>query len=881
MEPIAIIGMSCRFPGANQTEALWKLLRDKENAITEVPPDRWDVNYYYTEPPATRGKMCTRWGGFIERVDQFDAAFFGISPREACFMDPQQRLVLEVAWEALEHAGVAATNLAGSNTGVFVGVSNYDYNRLLCRDPATMDAYSSTGTILAITANRLSYLLNLRGPSIAVDTACSSSLVSMHLACQSLRSGESNLAIAGGVNLILSPEVTIILSQGGLMSPDGRCKAFDEGANGYVRSEGCGILILKRLSDAQRDGNNSLALIRGSAVNQDGCTNGLTAPSATAQQAVIRQALANAEAQPNQLSYVEAHGSGTRLGDIIETRALRSVLLEDRSAERPCAIGSIKTNIGHAESAAGVAGLIKVILSLQHNTIPANLHLNKLNPYIRFENTPLFVPTEARPWHTNGVRRLAGVSSFGIGGTNAHLIIEEAPEQAPTVHAPEGSLQLLPLSAKTAHDLGAMIRNYKSFLAEQNIEPLADLCFTASCGRSHFPHRVAFRAKSIEHLREQLSAVSDQAASEESYSRQVTNWQTPVVAFLFTGQGAEQLGFGHKLYETELAFREIIDRCDEFLGKRFDRTLASLLYPNAASSQAKIEAVHASLFAFGFQCALAELWRSWGIKPMGVLGFGFGEFVAACVAGVFTLEDGLKIVEEFSGLTDSLIHPAARASTPAEGAHAYGAIESQSASPAGAAYIPEEPLPSRETEGVRLLLHRSEADGNGVRVFSSPRTSPFSVNDSRLTSLYKTAAEISYSVPQTNLISSVTSETVDVKAISSTEHWRNLLHEEMQPVKAFESLRGLGISILLEMGLRTDVGELGAECLFENSGVLLNSLSEKKDDWEQTLESLGDIYERGVEVNWAAFYGKGAHRLVPLPTYIFERKRFWFDNAES
>src|SRR5205085_2451281 len=275
MRPIAIIGMSCRFPGANHPEALWQLLRAGGDAITEVPPDRWDVTKYYTEPPATQGKMCTRWGGFIEQVDKFDAALFGISAREASYMDPQQRIVLEVAWEALEYAGVVAANLAGSNTGVFIGVSNFDYNRLLCRSPATMDAYSSTGTILAITANRLSYLLNLRGPSIVVDTACSSSLVSVHLACQSLRTGESDVALAGGVNLILSPEVTIILSQGGLMSPDGRCKAFDASANGYVRSEGCGILVLKRLADARRDGDNILAVIRGSAVNQDGSTNGL------------------------------------------------------------------------------------------------------------------------------------------------------------------------------------------------------------------------------------------------------------------------------------------------------------------------------------------------------------------------------------------------------------------------------------------------------------------------------------------------------------------------------------------------------------------------------------------------------------------------------
>jgi acyl transferase domain-containing protein len=338
MEPIAIVGMACRFPGADSPAALWKLLQDGRDAITEVPGDRWNVDDYYDPVPATPGKMHTRWGGFLDQVDCFDAEFFGISAREACFMDPQQRLVLEVTWEALESAGIVPDRLAGSRTGVFIGISNFDYNRLLCRDFSTMDAYSSTGTILAIAANRLSYLLNLRGPSLAVDTACSSSLVTVHLACQSLRCRESDLALAGGVNLILSPEVTIILSQGGLMSARGRCHTFDENADGYVRSEGCGVVVLKRLSDALRDGDRIRALLRGSAVNQDGGTNGLTAPSATAQQAVIRDALANAEVAPGQISYVEAHGSGTRLGDIIEFRALKAVLLASREPDHRCAI---------------------------------------------------------------------------------------------------------------------------------------------------------------------------------------------------------------------------------------------------------------------------------------------------------------------------------------------------------------------------------------------------------------------------------------------------------------------------------------------------------------------------------------------------------------
>ncbi len=495
MEPIAVVGMSCRFPGANGSGALWKLLRDGADAITEIPPDRWDVERWYAPTPEP-GKMYTRWGGFLDEVDRFDAEFFGISAREASFMDPQQRVVLEVAWEALEDAGMPPAGIGGSNTGVFVGVSNYDYNRLICRDPATMDAYSSTGTILAITANRLSYLLNLRGPSLAIDTACSSSLVSVHLASQSLREGESDLAIAGGVNLILSPEVTVILSQGGLMSPDGRCKSFDSSANGYVRSEGCGIVILQRLSDALREGRTIHALIRGSATNQDGLTNGLTAPSGTAQQRVIRRALANAGVSARELSYVEAHGSGTRLGDIIEWRALKAVLFEDGVGDQSCAVGSIKSNIGHTESASGIAGLLKVILALGHETIPPNLHLKQMDAHLRGERAPLFVPTEPRPWTAGGAPRFAGVSSFGLGGTNAHVILESARPSARALAPPPGPY-VLPISSATPHGLRALVQRYDAFLAEHDERLLADVAYTAACGRSHFTYRAVLTGDSL------------------------------------------------------------------------------------------------------------------------------------------------------------------------------------------------------------------------------------------------------------------------------------------------------------------------------------------------------------------------------------------------
>ncbi|MBE9151497.1 polyketide synthase, partial [Coleofasciculus sp. LEGE 07092] len=425
MEPLAIIGIGCRFPDAKSPEAFWQLLRNGVDAITEVPPNRWDIEALYNPEPVTPGKMNTRWGGFIDQADHFDPGFFCISPREAERIDPQQRLVLELAWEALEYAGIAPEQLAGTRTGVFIGISNSDYNRLLYQNLARIDAYYGTGTAFCIAANRLSYLLDLRGPSIAVDTACSSSLVALHLACQSLRSRESNLCLVGGVNLILSPEGTITFSQARMMAADGRCKTFDARADGYVRGEGGGIVVLKRLSEALSDHDNILALIRGSAINQDGLSNGLTAPNGPAQRDVIRQALENAGVAPNQISYVEAHGTGTILGDPMEVKSLKAVLMENRSPDQTCGLGSVKTNIGHLESAAGIAGLLKVILSLQHQEIPPNLHFQQLNPYIPLAKTPFFIPTTNQPCSTDQQSRLAGVSAFSFGGTNCHVILEE------------------------------------------------------------------------------------------------------------------------------------------------------------------------------------------------------------------------------------------------------------------------------------------------------------------------------------------------------------------------------------------------------------------------------------------------------------------------
>lgn len=644
-EPIAIIGIACRFPGgANDPESFWQLLHDGADAVREIPSSRWDVDAYYNPNPEASGKMYVRQGGFLDvAVDEFDAQFFNISPREAVSMDPQQRLLLEVSWEALENAAQAPDKLSGSKTGVFIGICNSDYSQLL--QPlglSNIDVYSATGNVFSVAAGRLSHLLGLHGPTLAVDTSCSSSLVSVHLACQSLRSEECRLALAGGVNLMLSPQGAIAMSRMRALAVDGRCKTFDAAADGYGRGEGCGIIILKRLSDAISDGDNILALIRGEAVNHDGHSSGLTVPNGLAQRAVIREALEVAKVEASQISYIEAHGTGTALGDPIEVRTLGAVLGKKRSKEQPLMVGSVKTNIGHLEPAAGVASLIKVVLAMQHGEIPPHLHLTKVNPHISLQENNLTIPKEATPWTVEeGQRRLAGVSAFGMSGTNAHLVLEEAPVRQAVPSEVERPLHLLTLSAKSEAALKELARRFESYITAHPSASLENICFTANTGRSHFAYRLAVVAKSLAQVRQHLSTfVADQQQAVVPCNNQ------PKIAFLFTGQGSQYIGMGRKLYEQAPTFRQALDQCDELLRPHIKQSLLSILYPEPEANSPLNNTAYAQPALFALEYALAQLWQSWGIQPTVVMGHGVGEYVAACIAGVFSLKDGLRLVCE-------------------------------------------------------------------------------------------------------------------------------------------------------------------------------------------------------------------------------------------
>jgi acyl transferase domain-containing protein len=812
MEKIAIIGVGCRFPGADNPTAFWELLSNQIDAVTELSsrPYDWDALHQHSVVPTTESNSIK--GGYLENVEDFDPHFFQISPKEAERLDPQQRLVLEVAWESLENAGIISKQLSGTKTGVFLGASNYDYGMILAQENAQINAYNAAGTGLCIIANRLSYLLNLQGPSLVIDTACSSSLVAVHYACQSLLNRESNLCLAGGVNLVLSPPATISLSHSQMMSKDGHCKSFDADADGYVRGEGCGVIVLKRLADAVRDGDNIQGVIAGSAVNQDGLSNGLTAPNGLAQQAVIRQALSNAEIKPAQISYVEAQGTGTPLGDSIELNALKTVLMEGREADQPCSIGSVKTNIGHLEAAGGIAGLIKVVLSLQKGQIPAHLHLKKLNPYIKIDQTPLSIPTELQEWTTTEDVRRAGVSAFGFGGTNSHIVLESAPavvkkEKENICDRPS---HILTLSAKTEPSLQELVSKYKHHLETDTDQKLADICYTANTGREHFQYRLAVVANSKEELISQLAAFTEGEQTSSLVSNKASKKQ-PKIAFVFTGQGSEYINMGRELYETQPIFRQTFDQCNQILRPYLEHSLLDVIYPDKTGK--KIAYSQPALFAIEY--ALSKLWQSWGIKPKTVVGYDLGEYVAATIAGIFSLEDALKLIVEKGKLIQRLA----------------------------------------ETEKIPALV------SPGVAVTSTKESQSLETTNLQITDNLKIAEfraianQINFHPPQIKIVSSINSKLAD-QEIANPEYWVNHLTDSVQCTDSIPTLDEIEDQICLQ---------IGSSC----------------DSWSTILSSLGQLYVAGAKVDWQEFDSNYQRQKVTLPTYAFQREKYWITTSNQ
>ena len=879
-EPIAIIGIGCRFPGAQGPGAFWRLLCDGVDAISEVPAVRWDAEKFYDQNMLTPGKMNTRWGGFLPKVNEFDAAFFGISPREAERMDPQQRLLLEVVWEALEDAGQVPERLSSTRTSVFIGIANSDYSRMQFSDPELSDAYAGTGSAFSVAANRISYLFDWRGPSMAIDTACSSSLVAVHLACQSLLNGESTLAVAGGVNLILSPELTVNFTKAGFMAPDGRCKAFDASADGYVRGEGVGVVVLKPLSQALAEDDPIYAIIRGSAINQDGRSNGLTAPNRQSQEAVLREAYQHAGVKPGCVQYVEAHGTGTALGDPIEAKALGSVLALARLTDDPCLIGSVKTNIGHLEAAAGIAGLIKVALSLKHSAIPPGLHYSKPNPYIPFDELPLRVQTALTPWPSHDGPALAGVSSFGFGGTNAHVVLAEAPH-VPIETEEKASIApyLLPLSARSATALHQLARQYQDYLATEEVS-LSDICYTAGTRRDHHDYRMAVVARTSEELSLNIEQYLKGEAATGAYTAHKETTGSPQLVFIFPGQGSQWPGMGQELLAREPVFAEALSQCEQAMKPHVDWSLLDVLTKEQEQALLeRIDVIQPTLFAI--EVALAALWRSWGIVPAAVAGHSMGEVAAAYVAGALSLEDAVRVICRRSKLLRRV---------SGQGAMALVELSLQQAEQVVAHYSdrlsvavsnsPRTTVLSGETAALEEVLHNLEQHNVFCRRIKVDVASHSPQMDSLRDELLSVLDGLDPQISAIPMYSTVTGALCTGREFDAT-YWVRNLREPVRFASTIQQLAEGGHTLFLEMSPHPILLPAIAEGLrhSQHDGFAFPSLRRAEDERGVLLESLGALYAHGYPVDWRKLYPKGT--CVTLPTYPWQREHFWVETHET
>ncbi|MBF0289588.1 MAG: type I polyketide synthase [SAR324 cluster bacterium] len=883
-EPVAIIGMGCRFAGgADSPEKFWELLEQGKDTIVEVPPDRWPIDQYYDPDAQAAGKMYSRYGGFLDEVDKFDCSFFGISPREAASLDPQQRLLLEVSWEALENAGQSIEALKESATGVYIGIFSYEYGgvRLVSGILDEIDPYSVTGVAHSIAAGRISYLFGFQGPNMAIDTSCSSSLVALHLAAASLQRRESNLALAGGVNFIISPECQIGFSKLNALSPDGHCKTFDASADGIGRGEGCGIVVLKRLSDALCDRDPILAVIKGSALNQDGTSNGLTAPNGIAQQQVIRQALKNAQLSPQDVSYIEAHGTGTPLGDPIEIRSLTKIF-----PDQELCIGSVKTNLGHLESAAGVAGLMKVILSLEHEKIPPHLHFNTPNPHISWDELSFIIPKESNPWPKTEKPRIAGVSAFGLSGTNAHVLIGEAPKESERVNLVERPLHILNLSAKKEESLRELALRYQEYLDQMDNTAkteMGDICYTANTGRSHFPKRLSVIGESITAIKQKLSEFLKGTITKGCFQSTDSAKINLDPVFLFTGQGSQYCGMGRGLYETQPLFKEVLVQCDELFKAYLNDSIISLLYSGDIPENIIHQTLYTQSTIFSIEYALAKLWKSWGVKPSVVMGHSVGEYVAACIAGVFSLEDAVKLVATRGKLMQAL-PSGIMAAAFVEEKDALQMLQGfEDKVSIAAVNTARSVVISGETESIHAVLAKFKEADTSFRyqllkvshAFHSP------MMGSILEEFRTVALQINYSKPKLPIISNLTGKPIQVPIENSPLDWAKYWTRHIrEPVRFYDSINYLeqeGYELFLEIGATPILSGLGIQNMSPNKGLWLPSLRQEQDNWGQILDTLAHLYIHGLKIDWTGFDRPYSRRKVILPNYPFQRERHWVE----
>jgi acyl transferase domain-containing protein/acyl carrier protein len=890
-ERIAIIGVGCRFPGGvSSKDSLWKLLIEGREGVVEVPPDRWNVERYYDAEPGVAGKSIVSRGGFIDAIDQFDPQFFGISPREAPYVDPQHRLLLETAWEAIEDAGLVLDFERGTDLGVFVGISHNDYQGIQSTsfDHFNIGPHTPTGSAHSIAANRISYCLNLRGPSVAMDTACSSALTAVHTACEHIWAGRGDAALAGGVTVMITPGGFIGFSQAAMLSPEGRCAAFDASASGFVRGEGAGMVLLKRLSLAIADGDPIQGVILGTSINQDGHTNGIMLPSPEAQTRLVQDACRDAGIAPEEIGFVEAHGTGTAVGDPIEAHALAEALCGNRSADAPLAIGSIKTNLGHLETAAGVAGLLKAMLVLKHGQIPPSLHFSTPSPHIDFEKLKLRVPTQLEPFPNGTAERIAGVNSFGFGGANAHVILAEPPP-----HQPEKSLAIpgyrpwpVMLSARSEKSLQISAANLSAWVKEHanangGSPVLSDLTYTLGARRNHHPHRLTLVTSNWAELTEELDAFAKKEESPKIRAAfTARREQTPRIGFIMSGQGPQWWGMGRDLMQHEPVFRETIERCDAALSPwaRFS-LLEELGRSEEMSEMSRTEIGQPSIFAM--QVALAALWKSWGVQPSAIVGHSVGEIAAACVAGIVPLEEAARIVALRARLMESCGRGEGTmlaVGLPEDEALALIARHDQTVT-ISAFNGPRSITLSGPRVSLEAMAAELESQGAFARLVRVDH--PFHHPLMRPASEALEAALADFK-PQPGAIPFFSTVTGDRCAGEScvAAYWARGIREPVRFAPAVAALADFGVDVWLELNAHPALAHSTQECLTARGDkAIVISSARREREFESMLETAMVLHRAGVALDFSAM--TPSRHLLSLPAYAWEKTRWWHEASDA
>ncbi|NOX49264.1 MAG: acyltransferase domain-containing protein, partial [Gammaproteobacteria bacterium] len=885
-EPIAIVGIGLRYPGNSSTlDEFSEFLYEGRSGIVDIPDSRWDLAAYYSDDPQAKGKTVQSKGGFLDQIDEFDPKFFNISPKEANYCDPQHRLLLECSWNALESANIDPITLRDSNGGVYIGIAQFDYglnaSRLSAEDLA---GNIGTGTAHSAACGRLSYFLGWRGPCMSIDTACSSSLVALHIAVQGLRRHECDIALCGGVNAIHHPRNHIVFSQSNMLSADGYCKTFDDSADGYSRSEGCGVLVLKRLSDAKHDGDRILALVRGSAVAQDGESGGLTVPNGIAQVALMREALKSGLLEPKDIQYVEAHGTGTSLGDPIEVGAINSVFAESHTRKNPIKIGSIKSNLGHMEAGAGTCGIIKVVQQLQNGLFYPHVNLKTPSRHIPWDSYIVSVPTEVQPWDAD--RRRGMVNSFGFAGSIACVVLEQAPPQTSSSQTSASEIQqdefpIFTVSAKNAAALRLQVKRYQQFICETPDIELGELCYTANVGRVDLNARFAVGVTSLDELGSQLDSYLAENRTSDNRSGEFRGGN---VAFLFTGQGSQYIGMGKALYTRYPVFRRHVDKCDQLFEPHLGCSIKALIF--GLKKTAEID-IHQTLYTqpslFVLEYAMARLWMSWGIKPSVLLGHSIGEIVAATIAGLFSLADGIKLVAARARLMQSVSAKGGMVAVQAKVNDVTPLLKGYDDVSFGAINGPQQCVISGGVDSLQKI--KATLDNNDIKTKILPVSNGFHspLMAEILDPFQEVLSGITFNDPELSFISNLTGKVVTVNDVGNAEYWLRHMSEPVNFIAGMQCIQSRGKHVFIEVGPSPALTNMGKQCVKQRDHLWVFSLNPEINGDCQTLQtSLAKAYTAGLTISWQGYHHQGrSHRKIDLPLYEFDRKQYWLPDSKA